>query len=181
MRDCRTCWDRSRLECLLAQILVVVASTPSSEEWNTPLCAVEDWSGAGFHTKQPLNVGQPTVSQVVSSPNNQSCLDPSGLTRNRRRARTKEGACCRCCCCCLSVLWMSTLRSPKGEATGRPYSDPTVRRIVCDTPLRADTRNTTQHTAVLPLLCLGLVVVVPERVGNSGGNGKQESKCNILL
>ena len=46
----------------------------------TPLCAIEDWSGAGFHTKQPLNVGQPTVSQVVSSPNNQSCLDPSGLT-----------------------------------------------------------------------------------------------------
>lgn len=43
----------------------------------TPLCAIEDWSGAGFHTKQPLNVGQPTVSQVVSSPNNQSCLDPN--------------------------------------------------------------------------------------------------------
>lgn len=43
----------------------------------TPLCAIEDWSGAGFHTKQPLNVGQPIVSQVVSSPNNQSCLDPS--------------------------------------------------------------------------------------------------------
>jgi len=45
----------------------------------TPLCAIEDWSGAGFHTKQPLNVGQPIVSQVVSSPNNQSCLDPSLL------------------------------------------------------------------------------------------------------
>jgi len=30
-------------------------------------CAVEDWSGAGFHTKQSLNVGQTTVSQVVSS------------------------------------------------------------------------------------------------------------------
>lgn len=45
----------------------------------TPLCAIEDWSGAGFHTKQPLNVGQPTVSQVVSSPNNQSCLDPTPL------------------------------------------------------------------------------------------------------
>lgn len=44
---------------------------------HNPLCAIEDWSGAGFHTKQPLNVGQPTVSQVVSSPNNQSCLDPS--------------------------------------------------------------------------------------------------------
>ena len=29
------------------------------------LCAIEDRSGAGFHTKQPLNVGQPTVSQVV--------------------------------------------------------------------------------------------------------------------
>lgn len=43
----------------------------------TPLCAIEDWSGAGFHTKQPLNVGQPTVSQVVSSPNNQSCRDPT--------------------------------------------------------------------------------------------------------
>lgn len=42
----------------------------------TPPCAIEDWSGAGFHTKQPLNVGQPVVSQVVSSPNNQSCLDP---------------------------------------------------------------------------------------------------------
>lgn len=39
----------------------------------TPLFAVEDWSGAGFHIKQPLNVGQPTVSQVVSSPDNQSC------------------------------------------------------------------------------------------------------------
>ena len=29
------------------------------------LCAIEDRSGAGFHTKQPLNVGQPFVSQVV--------------------------------------------------------------------------------------------------------------------
>ena len=29
------------------------------------LCAIEDRSGAGFHTKQPLNVGQPIVSQVV--------------------------------------------------------------------------------------------------------------------
>lgn len=56
----------------------------------TPLCAIEDWSGAGFHTKQPLNVGQPIVSQVVSSPNNQSCLDPSaGLS-----TRSKGGCVC---------------------------------------------------------------------------------------
>jgi len=44
----------------------------------TPLCAVEDWSGAGFHIKQALNVGQPTVSQVVSSLDNQSCLPEQG-------------------------------------------------------------------------------------------------------
>jgi len=70
-----------RPECLLAQILVVVASTPSGEERGPggrgvtrpppALCAVEDWSGAGFHIKQSLNVGQPTVSQVVTSPRNQ--------------------------------------------------------------------------------------------------------------
>ena len=55
----------------------------------TPLCAIEDWSGAGFHTKQPLNVGQPTVSQVVSSPNNQSCLDPTkGNTPSVSRPNT---------------------------------------------------------------------------------------------
>ena len=38
------------------------------------LCVVEDWSGAGFRTKQLLNAGQPTVSQVVKAPNNQSCM-----------------------------------------------------------------------------------------------------------
>ena len=42
---------------------------------STGLSAVEDWSGAGFHTKQPLNVGQSIVSQVVHSLNNQSCTD----------------------------------------------------------------------------------------------------------
>lgn len=38
---------------------------------------VEDWSGAGFRTKQLLNAGQPAVSQVVNSLNNQSCLGPT--------------------------------------------------------------------------------------------------------
>ena len=41
------------LERRPAQILVAVASTPSGEERpniTAPLCAVEDWSGAGFHT-----------------------------------------------------------------------------------------------------------------------------------
>ena len=33
---------------------------------NTPLCVVEDWSGAGFRIKQPLNAGQPIVRQVVN-------------------------------------------------------------------------------------------------------------------
>ena len=59
----------------------------------TPPCAIEDWSGAGFHTKQPLNVGQPTVSQVVSSPNNQSCLDPSGLTLCLHSERVQDARC----------------------------------------------------------------------------------------
>lgn len=71
--------DRSRLECLSAQILVVVASTPSGEEWKQKHAAVCGGGlelGAGFHTKQPLNVGQPTVSQVVSSRSSQSRLDP---------------------------------------------------------------------------------------------------------
>ena len=36
-----------------------------SSSHNTLLGAVEDRSGASFHIKQPLNVGQPTVSQVV--------------------------------------------------------------------------------------------------------------------
>lgn len=53
----------------------------SGTSHSIPLCAIEDWSGAGFHIKQSLNVGQPTVSQVVSSPNNQSCQE------------------IRCCCC----------------------------------------------------------------------------------
>jgi len=34
---------------------------------------VEDWSGAGFRTKQSLNAGQTAVSQVASSRHNQSC------------------------------------------------------------------------------------------------------------
>ena len=72
-------WGCPWLERLLEQILVVVASTPSGEVlYNSQLDAVEDWSGAGFHIKQPLNVGQPTVSQVVSSLSNQSCPPPSG-------------------------------------------------------------------------------------------------------
>jgi len=47
---------RPRTERPPAQILVVVASTPSRvgrtpTQWGRPLlCAVEDWSGAGFHT-----------------------------------------------------------------------------------------------------------------------------------
>ena len=52
---------------------IICQRNPNGECRKTPLCAVEDWSGAGFHTKQPLNVGQPAVSQVVSSPNNQGC------------------------------------------------------------------------------------------------------------
>ena len=47
----------ARPKCLLVQILVAVASRADT--------LVEDWSGAGFRTKQPLNAGQATVSQVV--------------------------------------------------------------------------------------------------------------------
>lgn len=54
--------------------MVVVANTPSGAEQipqkaeNTLLVAVEDRSGAGFRIKQPLNAGQPVVSQVVMPP-----------------------------------------------------------------------------------------------------------------
>ena len=43
----------------------------------SPPRAVEDWSGAGFRTQQPLNAGQPTVSQVVSAPHSQGCQRPT--------------------------------------------------------------------------------------------------------
>ncbi len=36
MEDCSACWGYPWLECLLAQILVAVASTPSGEEQNNP-------------------------------------------------------------------------------------------------------------------------------------------------
>jgi len=49
MRDCRAGQGQPWLECLLVQILVVVASTLSGEA-EALLCVVEDWSGAGFHT-----------------------------------------------------------------------------------------------------------------------------------
>ena len=79
----------------------------------TPPCAIEDWSGAGFHTKQPLNVGQPTVSQVVSSPNNQSCLDPSLQPLDSAQPHGDGSVC---------VLWevpatTSRVRGPPSQST----------------------------------------------------------------
>lgn len=53
----------------------------------TPPCAVEDWSGAGFRTQQPLNAGQPTVSQVVSAPHSQGCRPPE---RTKREEKAKQ-------------------------------------------------------------------------------------------
>lgn len=47
------------------------------EEKHAAVCGGGLELGAGFHTQQPLNVGQPTVSQVVSSRSSQSRLDPS--------------------------------------------------------------------------------------------------------
>lgn len=75
------------------QILVAVASTPSGKELEQPtLGAIEDWSGAGFRTKQPLNAGQPTVSQVVKALNNQSC---SGGSSSPPESSRVMGACDR--------------------------------------------------------------------------------------
>lgn len=79
MGDCSTGQGCPWLECLLEQILVVVANTPLGEMQSIPLLrAVEDWSGAGFRTKQPLNAGQPAVSQVVNAPNTTKAALPLG-------------------------------------------------------------------------------------------------------
>ena len=40
---------------------------------------------------------------------------------------------------------------------------------------------TVGHEVAVAVVVVVVVVVEPERVGHSGGNGKQESKCNILL
>lgn len=63
------------------------------------LCEIEDWSGAGFHTKQPLNVGQPAVSQVVSSRNNQSCREGEGQTLSTLRAGVANSQARATFCC----------------------------------------------------------------------------------
>ena len=68
---------------------------------NTPLCVVEDWSGAGFRIKQPLNAGQPIVRQVVNHqttkatrrmcvPRRRTLSPPPPLRRRRRAEREGE-------------------------------------------------------------------------------------------
>ena len=56
---------------------------------NTPLCVVEDWSGAGFRIKQPLNAGQPIVRQVV---NHQTTKATRRMCVPRRRTLSTAAA-----------------------------------------------------------------------------------------
>lgn len=59
--------------------------------------------------KQPLNAGQPIVSQVVNSPNNQSCLlcCVAQTHSNGYGEEYGEGALCASlsCCCAVVVRW----------------------------------------------------------------------------
>ena len=140
MGDCSTGQGCPWLECLLEQILVVVANTPLGEMQSIPLlCAVEDWSGAGFRTKQPLNAGQPAVSQVVNAPNTTKAALPLGQ-------RCEWGA----------------------GRSGGPLS-PTHNSLEAKSARRATCAETSK------LGCCQAPAVA------SGRNGKQASKCNILL
>lgn len=92
---CSSRWGCPPPEWPPAQILVAVASTHLGEELEQPMLrAIEDWSGAGFRTKQPLNAGQPTVSQVVKAPNNQSCNGGSILPTEGTGTTQKAGRGC---------------------------------------------------------------------------------------
>lgn len=128
----------------------------------TPLCAIEDWSGAGFHTKQPLNVGQPTVSQVVSSPNNQSCLDPTkGNTPSVSRPTTHKQQ-------------QPRKAAPRTTTTfigKREREEAPARWIVVGLLL----------VVVVAAVLSGNVGREARGVGAAGRNGKQASASKILL
>lgn len=103
----------------------------SGTSHSIPLCAIEDWSGAGFHIKQPLNVGQPTVSQVVSSPNNQSCQE------------------IRCCCCFGGVVgvvvWCAAAHTHLSQLT--THHNTQLRRLLLGRSGKQASK--TQHSAAM--------------------------------